>query len=371
MAGLRIVHVVPDLAPGGTQRLVIELVNRTRARCESLVCCLDEKGDWSDELERENVPVVALNRRPGFRPDLGWRIASLARRHRAEVLHCHHYSPFVYGRIAATLIGAGLVYTEHGRLSDQPPSIKRRMVNPLLGRLGGPIFAVSGHLREHMIAEGLPASRIGVIHNGIDPGPEATPDMRAAAREVLGLPHDALVIGTAARLDTVKDLGALLQAFSQLRGTYPGSRLIVIGDGAERAALTAIGADLGIMAAVDFTGHRDDVRQLLPALDIFVNSSVSEGISLTILEAMAANLPVVATAVGGTPEVVIPDVTGLLVPARDPQRLAGALVQLASDEQRRLEFGAEGRRRVLARFSADRMVSDYMEQYKRTARKDS
>jgi glycosyltransferase involved in cell wall biosynthesis len=366
-APLTIIHVVLSLSPGGTERLVIDLARRTRGQCASSICCLDDEGEWATELTHEGIQVVALRRAPGFRPSLGWRLASLIRERGADVLHCHQYSPFVYGAMAAIMTASGCVFTEHGRLSDSPPSSKRKFVNPLLGRLGFAMFAVSTHLREHMIAEGFPASNLGVIQNGIDCGPPPTSEARHAARRRLQLPPDACTIGTAARLDPVKDLGTLVRAFDELRRSHASLRLVVIGDGPERQRLVAECALLGVEPLVTFTGHRADVRDLLPALDIYVNCSTSEGISLTILEAMATGLPVVATSIGGTPEVVVHDRTGLLVPAKDPRRLAGALSDLISDSERRRAFGTEGRRRVLERFTVDRMVTAYVTQYQRAA----
>jgi glycosyltransferase involved in cell wall biosynthesis len=371
MSKLAIAHVVLSLVPGGTERLVIELVRRTREHCRSIVCCLDDEGEWAVELIRDGVPVVALGRRPGFHPSLGWRIASVVRPYGSVVLHCHQYTPFVYGAVAAALTGAGLVFTEHGRLSDARPSLKRRLVNPLLGRVGGAMFAVSDHLREHMLAEGLPARRVAVIRNGIDPGSESTPEFRQTARAILDLPADAFVVGTAARLDPVKDLRTLLTAFSRLRSLQPAARLVVFGDGPARDPLCAQTVALDIANWVTFAGHRPDVRTLLPALDVFANSSISEGISLTILEAMAASLPVVATAVGGTPEVVTDDRTGLLVPPRDPTRLCEALAELSANSNRRSALGVAGRRRVLKYFTIDRMVSDYVAQYERVVPRPS
>src|SRR5262245_6119559 len=151
-------HVVLSLSPGGTERLVIEIVRRLIPRSiGSLVCCLDDAGEWATELYQVGVPVVALNRAPGFRPGVARSIAKLARVHQVDVLHCHHYSPFVYGQMA-TLLQPRLrvVFTEHGRLSDAPPSRKRQIVNPVLGRLPHAIYAVSADLRQHMIAEGFP-----------------------------------------------------------------------------------------------------------------------------------------------------------------------------------------------------------------------
>src|SRR5206468_2914697 len=203
-------------------------------------------------------------------------------------LHCHHYSPYVYGLVATLLRrGAGLVFTEHGRLSDQAPSRKRRRINPLLERFRGEIFAVSGDLKRHMVAEGFSDARVSVVHNGIEVGPPVQPEDRARAVE----------------------------------------RTVV------------------------FTRFRADARQLLPALDLFANSSIHEGLSLTILEAMACELPVVATRVGGTPEAVADAQTGLLVPPRAPQALADALLALAASPERRRAMGCAGRLRAIQHFT--------------------
>ena len=167
-----VLQVVLTLGMGGTERLVVQLCQRLRERFRLAVCTLDEPGVWATHLSSAGIDIIPLARRPGFRPELGYRIAQVARQRGVKVIHCHHYSPFVYGLIA-TLVSPGLrmVFTEHGRLSDGPPSPKRRLVNPLLGRLPGEHFAVSNALKDSMAAEGFPASRITVIPNGIDPGP--------------------------------------------------------------------------------------------------------------------------------------------------------------------------------------------------------
>jgi glycosyltransferase involved in cell wall biosynthesis len=142
---------------------------------------------------------------------------------------------------------------------------------------------------------------------------------------------------------------------------------VLIGDGPERTALIAQCCALGFQDRVTFAGHRVDVRDLLPAFDVFVNCSVSEGISLTILEAMAAGLPVVATSVGGTPEIVVHESTGLLVAPRESPQLAAAVVRLISSGDERALYGDAGRQRVLSHFTITRMVDSYLEQYAQVA----
>lgn len=363
-----VMQVVLTLAPGGTERLTIDLAQRLSDRFRMVVCCLDEAGEWAGELEAVDVPVVSLLRRPGFRPSLGRRIARIAANHDVSVLHCHHYSSFVYGALA-TLWNRRLrvLYTEHGRLSDAPPRLKRRAANQLLGRLTSPMFAVSAALRDHMLAEGLPASRVGVIHNGIDVGPAPGADERRQARRALGVGDQVMLVGTAARLDLVKDLASLIAAIADARAGNDVVQLMIVGDGQERAALEAAARARGVERVVHFLGYRQDVRALLPAFDIYANSSISEGVSLTILEAMAARLPVVATRVGGTPEVVVDGATGVLVPPRSVSAMASALLALAASPERRHALGDAGRARVEAAFTIERMVSDYAREYTRLA----
>jgi glycosyltransferase involved in cell wall biosynthesis len=192
-------------------------------------------------------------------------------------------------------------------------------VNPWLGRLPSRIFAVSADLRRHMIAEGFPAERVQVAYNGIDAGEMPTAAERTDSRRELQVHDDEVVLGTVGRLNAVKDLGVMIHAMASVRPASAPYRLVLVGDGPERSPLEDLATGLGVRGAVTFTGYRADVRRLLPGFDVFLNSSVHEGVSLTILEAMAAGLPVVATAVGGTPEVVVHGETGMLVPSRSPE----------------------------------------------------
>jgi glycosyltransferase involved in cell wall biosynthesis len=360
---LRVMQLVLSLSPGGTERLVIEIIRALRDRIDFVVCCLDEPGGWADEVEALQVPVVALSRRPGFHPRLALDLARVMKAHQIDVVHCHHYSPFVYGVLASLLKpSTELVFTEHGKLSSAGPSRKRRWVNPLLSRRRGHLRAVSADLRRHMLDEGFQPRRLGVIYNGVDPGERPSEFDRHAARVVLGLPSDAFVLGTVGRLDPVKNLDLLLETHARVVAANDDARLVIIGDGPERAALMAKAAALGISGSVSFNGYRQDVRFLMPAFDLFVNCSTYEGVSLTILEAMAAALPVVATPVGGNPEVVVDRETGLLIPA-SARLLANAIANLAIDERRRLQMGDAGRRRVENHFSIARMVEEYANLY--------
>ena len=327
------------------------------------VCCLDDEGAWGEGLRQEDVGVTALRRREGFQPRLGRAIARIAGQHGARVVHCHHYSPFVYASIARLWSPQlRIIFTEHGRLSDAPPSAKRRTANRVLSHAPREVVTVSSELREHLVAEGFPTGKVSVIYNGIDVGPIPGADMRAQVRRALDVPDHAVVIGTIARLDPVKDLHTLIHAVARPELRDTPRILLVIGDGSERASLETAAREAGAAASVRFLGHREDARELLAGCDIYANSSISEGISLTILEAMAAALPVIATGVGGTPEIV--DATcGRLVPSRDPDALARTLAALAADPTLRQTLGRHARARVEQHFTLDRMVREYRDAY--------
>lgn len=357
-----VLQVVLSLNPGGTERLVVELVKRLRPELSMAVCCLDEEGTWGEGLRQDDVTVVALRRREGFRPQLGRAIAKAAAQHGARVVHCHHYSPFVYASIARLWAPhLKIVFTEHGRLNDAGPSTKRRTANRVLAHAPRTVVTVSSELKQHLVAEGFPTDKVNVIYNGIDVGPLPDRAARARVRQQLGIDERTLVVGTVARLDPVKDLQTLVRALGLPEARRPMT-LLVIGDGPERRQLEAAARDAGVASFVRFLGHRDDARDLLAGCDVYANSSISEGISLTVLEAMAAGLPVVATRVGGTPEIVDPS-CGRLVPSRDPASLAATLSELGADPSLRCALGRAARARVEQRFTLDRMIAEYRDAY--------
>ena len=366
----RVLQVVLSLDPGGTERLVVELASRLHDEMPTRVCCLDRRGLWADDLEARGIVVETVGRKPGFRPSAARAVAAAARRHRATVIHAHHYSPFVYSGLAR-LWGprTAVVFTEHGRLSEAPPSPKRRAANRLLKRLPQRVFTVSEHLKAHLVAEGFDADAVRVIYNGIAVDPLPDPAQRADVRHILGAGPGGFVVGTIARLDPVKDLGTLIQAVGAARALAGASNnwsLVIIGDGPERDGLEQAARAHGVSEQLRFLGHRNDARRWLSGCDAYVNCSTSEGISLTILEAMAAGLPVVATAVGGTPE-ILDESCARLVPPRDVAALTAALAALARRPTEARRLGESARRRVESAFTIERMVRQYRDVYLESA----
>jgi len=203
--------------------------------------------------------------------------------------------------------------------------------------------------------EGVPASRLRVIHNGIDTEAITPPD-----RTEKRLGQRVISVG---RLAAVKDLGTMLKTVQRIARSFPDFRLQLVGDGPERSSLQDLIAELGIGGTVEMLGERRDIAERLSEADIFVQSSISEGLSLGLLEAHAAGLPIVATDVGGNAEVVVHGTTGLLVPPRDPAKLAEALMELLADPDRALSMGRRGRLRVQEAFDLRKVVRRYEELY--------
>ena len=361
---VRVMQVVHSLNAGGTERLVIEITKALEPWADFVVCCLDAPGSWASELTSRGVPVETLGRRAGFRPGLGCEIARLASAHAVDVLHCHHYPPFVYGQIAALVTrGLRVVFTEHGRLSDALPSVKRRLINPVLGRLPSAVFAVSSDLRHYMTLEGFTARRVRVIHNCVDVAriDQHAGLTRASAKVRLGIPPDQPVVGAAGRLVPQKAPLTFVQAARQVAAAAPGTLFVWVGSGPLQATVANLARAEGI--PLRLLGHREDVWDCLRAFDVFVLASRYEGLSFSLLEAMALRLPVVVTDVVGTRDVVDDQVSGLVVPADVPAGLADAILSLLQDPPRGDRLADAARKKVVAQFSVERMLDSHQALY--------
>ena len=364
---LRVMHLVHSMDVAGAEKLVYDIIPLVRDRIRSSVCCLDSVGHLGEKLREQGVSVRAVGRRPGIDLGVPWRIGRELRRHRIDVLHCHQYTPYFYGALARLVCpSVKIVLTEHGRHYPDRVRPKRVVLNQVLQFLTDSFTAVSGSVREHLVRfEKMPGRRIQVIYNGVHPNDFAGDLEPRQTRRELGLSPDALVVGTAARLAPVKDQQTLLRAFARVHQRLPQARLLVAGDGPCRDDLERLARQLQLDSSVQFLGRRDDVPALMQVFDVFVLSSLSEGTSVTLLEAMASGKPCVATAVGGNPEVIVDGQTGLLSPARQPVELAVNLVCLLRDGALRQQMGARGRQRVHDRFTYPLMVHDLLTVYAR------
>ncbi|MEM6750628.1 MAG: glycosyltransferase, partial [Planctomycetota bacterium] len=329
----RIVHVMHRLDRAGAEVLADQIVRELSGEFRFAFWLLDGVGAIGRGLREQGFDVVELGRRPGLDTRVIRRLRAMMRQDRPAVIHAHQYTPFFYAAAARlTRLPAAappILFTEHGRHYPDVVSAKRRLANRVLLRRQDRITAVGGFVRDALVErEGLPGDRIEVVYNavdadGFDAGQDASSQaMRESARATLGLDPDTPVVMQVARFHPVKDHATSIRAIARVRKELPSAVLALIGDGPERTNLEALTHELGADDAVRFYGVRSDVADLLPAADVFALSSLSEGVSLTLLEAMAAGLPIAATDVGGNPEVVEHGQTGLLSPRRDAGSLA-------------------------------------------------
>jgi glycosyltransferase involved in cell wall biosynthesis len=352
---LTVVHVVASLDVGGLERVVLDLVTHAdRTRITPRVVCLDRPGALASRFTDAGIRVECV---PHGRGGMAGRILRLARLLRgADVMHAHNVKSHLHGALAARLAGVPVaVSTKHGR--NFPTTSVGRIANRLACHVCRELVGVSTDCAAiwHDV-ESADAGKVSVITNGIDL--EAFPCRPGAAD---GPPRAVSV----ARLSAVKDPLTLLRATRLVVNREPGFRLDLVGDGPLRSEVEAAIGRLHLGDAVRVRGTLDDVRIALSGASFFVLASISEGVSLTLLEAMATGLPVVATRVGGTPEVVAHRVTGLLVSPRAPEELADAMLWMLRQPGARQRMGAEARRRVEDRFNLRRTVDAYERMYLR------
>lgn len=369
-------HVLHRMHIAGAEVLVAALCRALRDRFRFLVLCLDEVGPLGEQLAAEGIEVVCLHRCPGLDWAVARRLRQACSRHDIDLLHAHQYTPFFYAACSRTPLGGlrgrrvPILFTEHGRHYPDIRKRRRVLANRLLLRRGDHVTAVARFVRQALIDnEGIAAGRIDVIHNGIDPDAFAhtSPAARDAARQRVRaewrLTADQPVLLHVARFHPVKDHAACVRAFAQLRAAVPDAVLLLAGDGEQRQTIEQLAADLGVASSVRFLGVRRDVPDLMAATDAFVLSSLSEGLCLTLLEAMAAGLPIAAADVGGNGEVVEHSVTGLLSPRGDAEQLARHMMHLLRDPALRRAMGQAGRERLLALFTQQRMHDAYARLY--------
>jgi glycosyltransferase involved in cell wall biosynthesis len=367
----RVLHVISTLLPGGTELSMLRLIrSMDPAAWTFRVAWLRDAPVLAPEIEAATgAPPIAVGLRGKIDPRALLRLCRIVRDERIDLVHTHMDLADYYGAAAArSRRGTALVCTKENadevrtrRTWKRPPFLA---LERLSYAAADAVIAVSHGLAEFLAqSEGLPRHKTVVIENGVDPDLGSAAPARQAARVLLGLPGDAPILGTVGRLAAQKGQGDLVRALPAIRAAVPGARLVIAGDGPLRGALEEEARRAGVADAVHFLGHRNDVPVVLAALDLFVLSSLWEGLPLALLEAMSMSLPVVATRAVGIEETVSDGVEGLLTPCRDPEALGRAAARVLGDRHLALGFGMAGRRRVVERHSlaavADRIDALY------------
>jgi len=360
---MRILHVVESLERGGLERVVISLaVAQHRAGHTVEVNCLFREGLLAGELRAAGITVRCAEKRSGIDLAALRRLRAHAREMRASLVHSHNAVSNYYSAAAVLGTGMTLVNTRHG-MGAGAAARKERFYRMSLRRTAA-VAAVCDAARHAFLRDGLaPASKLRVVRNGIELGGLDPAASQVAARDRLGLGAGAFVVGTVGRLNPAKNHARLVESFAILHASHPGSRLVIIGGGALRAALEKQVEELDLGPAVLFAGDRGDVPDLLPAFDVFALTSDTEGYSVALLEAGAAGLPCVVSDVGGNAEIVHDGATGIVVRNATPGDFAEAFGRLASAPDLRRSMGGAARRWVELEGSVAAMVRAYDEFY--------
>lgn len=363
---MRVTHVVENLDRGGLERMVIDLALLQRdAGHDCKVVCLFDPGSLAPELEAGGIEVVACHKRTGADVRAVLR-ARQALGRRGGVLHTHNAAAHYHAVFAA--MGqrfSRVVNTRHGMGGFNPGSRRERLYRASM-RGTHAVVAVCDAARRTLHESGVrPRESLLSIPNGIPierygPGDRS---IREALLVELGLDRGARVLGTVGRLHPAKDQAGLLRAFRHVRTLVPEAVLLLVGEGSLRGRLEAIARQEGVAESVRFLGDRGDVARLARGFELFVLSSLTEGWSIALMEACASGLPIVATRVGGNPEIVEHGVNGLLVPPADAGALAEAIVALLQDPGQLERMGAAARRWVQETGSLAAMANRYEQVY--------
>jgi len=362
MNKIKILHVLPSLEIGGMETALIHLINGLDPTLfENFIYCFDSqnaKEPLQDRLHNPDIPIFKFYKGDGIAYGLPWRISRILKNENIDIIHTRNFAALLYGAIAARFTTTPSVISDiRGHLPDDQGAKAKR-----LSFLISQFVTVSNDLKNILIEKyKIPGNKIRTIYNGVIERQPTTPAQSTRTR--LGLGPENFVIGTVGRLEPVKDYGTLVRASQPILQENSAARLLFVGDGSQRAALEKLAQELGIASQTIFTGYQHEVDIFLPAMDVFILTSISEGISNVLLEAMTHAIPIVATAVGGNPEIVVGDETGFLVPVGDVLALTEKIRHFADTPDLRQKMGAAGRRRVQQQFSMQQMIAAYQHLY--------
>ena len=365
-----VMHLTFDMGIGGTEQVIANLIEHTDPeQFQISLFCLEQPlgaiGQRLKELEEPEVHIETAARSPKLDFALIRRIREFIRNRQVDLVHCHQYTPFVYGRLASLGTPARILLTEHGRLHPDLPSRKRRLINPLLCRGKVDITAISKATRDALITiENMPAEQIDVVYNGIRDASAQSYEVQRLRQE-LGISTDTVIFATVARLDPIKNQELMLRALAQLAGEegLPPLALVIVGDGSMRESLEQLAQELQINEQVFFTGFKTQPQEYFALMDVFLLSSFTEGTSMTLLEAMAFSKPSVVTDVGGNTEIIHHLQHGIVCQDNNLLQFTDGMRRLASNSALRARLGEKAQERFKETFTVDAMAQSYMKRY--------
>ncbi|MBN1899859.1 glycosyltransferase [Candidatus Sumerlaeota bacterium] len=359
---LNVFRIISYLPIGGVENtLLLTLPKFDRERFHISVCCLNRKGPVAAKLEEQGVPVHLCKVSSRLNPIHLWRLSRFLIRQKADIVHTHMYASNISGALAAHLAGAPVIIS-HIHATHEWNSWNRIFMERIVNRFRDGVITVSQSVKDAFLQKTRLkcADKIRTLHNPVRFSNEGTGN-GGLVREEFGIPMDAPVVGAVARLVPVKGVDIFIRAAAHILKRRPSARFLVVGKGKERKNLEALALQLNLNGKLFFAGERSRIEDFYDAFNVFVLSSREEGFGNVLLEAMHFDLPVVATATGGVPEVALDGKTGLLVPPESPESLANAVLSALEQPERAQRLAQEARKR-LVEFSPDKYVA-YLENY--------
>lgn len=358
-------QIVTTLNIGGLEKLVLDLARKIdRQSFQISVCCFSRNGQLRDEFQKIDVPVFTVEKKDKVDWMMPLRLRSLFKQERPDVIHTHNIDPYLYGTLAAKMSGVrAVIHTEHSNIPMNKWWLAR--AERFLSWMSHKIVADSKKVGNFLVKQqNIPPQHILVIYNGVDMDKFKREMSVIEKKATLGINSSTKVIICVANLLPVKNHKMLLRAFRRVLDVFPDIVLLLAGDGKCRVELEAMSKELNLSDNALFLGRRNDIPELVSTADVFALSSVSEGLPISVLEALAAGKPVVITDVGGNSEIIQDGITGgYLVTAGDAEGMAERIIELLSDRQKALELGAHGGKRIEEKFSLVNMVEQYQQLY--------
>lgn len=352
---------------GGTEMVIKNIIEGSDpAKYEMSIFCIEQPiGPWGKELEENGIEIFSKHRKDGFDLSLITEVRACIRNQHIDIIHCHQYTPWVYGALATIGLKTKVIFTEHGRFFPDSSSWKRKIINPILSFFTDHITAISKATKQALVNyEFLSVNKIIVIYNGIKALPKANKMEKDDLKQQLSIENDDIVLGTVARLDPIKNHEMMLNAFSNVVTKHPNTKLVIVGDGELLAKLEKQCQTLNIADKVIFTGFITTPKIYIQIFDIFLLSSLSEGTSMTLLEAMSVGKPCIVTDAGGNAEIIQDNCNGVVTENDICHKFSIVIQNLIVDEEVRVKMGKESLKRYKILFSSTIMNIKYAQLYK-------
>ena len=366
---INIAHLTFDMRIGGTEQVIMNIVNGERSNdIRHRILCLETPlGPFGQRLVKQGITIDSWDRKSGFDRQLIKHIRAYLQTHHIDIIHCHQYTPWSYGALAAIGLKTKVIFTEHGRFYPDSSSWKRKIINPVLAFFTDHITAISNATRSALTKyEFIRADQIELVYNGIAPLTFSADDelQIATYKQYYQLPDDCLVLGTIARMDPIKNHELMIKVCAAINRSGIDCRLVIVGDGEQRTKIEHTIQAEAVCSKVILTGYKSEPKCFFGLFDIFLLTSFSEGTSMTLLEAMSLGIPSIVSNVGGNPEVIQDQRSGLVIPSDDVEACTSAVLSIYHSAQQQRMFADNARADFMQYFHVDVMNQSFNQIYK-------